>query len=96
MASIEDRFAALLPPDVPDEASVGYIAELFNITSGAVNAAIRKKRIPARTLRSGGGKGIHIVNVADAAVVWGHRLLRAREDDAARASGAEPTAADAD
>lgn len=57
--------------EVPDIAGCEWVADVFGITRTAVSHAIRDGRLPARKV-----SGAWLINPADAALIWGYRLVR--------------------
>lgn len=82
--ALPDDLAALLPAEVPALVAVGWITEHLGITPQSVNAAIRAGRIPSLDIPSVGGTvAVRAVSPIDAVRLWGSRVIRRRERDAA-------------
>lgn len=67
--------AEALGPDAPAEVGVGWVAERFAVSTSAVTHAVRTGRLPSRAIPTSSGRFVYLVRPADAAVIWGHRLL---------------------
>lgn len=71
--------AALLPEDCPEYAAVSWVAAVFGIRPSTVHNAIHKGRLPAIEVH-GSTRAIvtYAIRPVDAALVWGHKLRKAK------------------
>lgn len=63
--------------DVPERASATWIAERFHVTEQAVRHAVSTGRLPSEHVP--GTRRNFTVSVADAVLIWGYRLLAAKD-----------------
>lgn len=81
-APLPAKLAALVPPDAPPLASVGWIAEMVGITPQAVLYSVRAGRLAALPIPGTKGSVSYAVRPVDAIRLWGSRMLRERASDA--------------
>lgn len=68
---------------IPDQVSSSWVARVFGVNVRSVHAAINAGKLPAQEVRSPEGKVIaFIIKPGDAMLIWGHRLLKPKNEEA--------------
>lgn len=79
-----DAIAAVVPDDAPEIVTVPEAAKFFGLNQGTVFYSLRVGKLRTYSLAhdtygTGSVKG---VNLREAALIWGHRLIDAKTTDA--------------
>jgi len=82
-AALDAALAALIRDTVPARVSTSWISKTFGITKRSVVSAISTGKLPADELRSlGGNVAAYSIRPSDAFLIWGHRLLKPKTEEA--------------
>lgn len=82
-AALEAALGALIQCPVPERVSTSWISKTFGITQRTVVSAIATGKLPAEEIQSLDGKVIaFIIKPGDAMLIWGHRLLKPKNEEA--------------
>lgn len=67
--------------EIPEQVSAAWIADVFGVTQRTVRASIAAGKLPAREIKSVDGTVMAwSISPGDALLIWGHRLLKPKND----------------